>query len=174
MKSADELVSILNGYLPEPYQIPEDRRQWWAVQICAHVALILIFITLVVCVNRWVPDLDLTLDRQSVLGSLDIIIPGLIAIQAYYVPMYYRYIEARDRLWKFFGGTFLIAIIGLLFYTIYLHFLAEVWAQIMLIITSAISGLMFAEALIMHLLFKWWSARNEPESDSFPPLSGRL
>jgi hypothetical protein len=170
----NEVISVLNSYLPESYKIPDDRRQWWAVQICAHVALILVFTALVLCVNRWIPDSDLNFDRQSVLDSLDVIVPGLIAIQAYYVPIYYRYLEGKDRLWKFFGGTFLSAIIGLLFYPIYVHFLAEVWAQIMLIITLAISGLMFAEALLMHLLFKWWSARKKPKGDLLPPLSGRL
>lgn len=174
MRTQDELISVLNSYLPEAYQIPKDRRQWWAVQISAHVAFILVFTTLVLCVNYWIPDAGLTIDRQSVLESLEIIIPGLIAIQAYYVPMYYRFLKGRERLWRFFGGTFLPAIIGLLFYPIYLYFLADVWAQIMLIIATAISGLMFAEALLMHLLFKWWSAGNKPKGDLLPPLSGRL
>lgn len=174
MRTQDELISVLNSYLPEAYHIPEDRRQWWGLQKCAHVALILVFIALVLCVRHWIPDAGLTFDRQSVLESLDIIIPGLVAIQVYYVPMYFRFLQGRERLWRFFGGTFLPAIVGLLFYPIYLYLLAEVWAQIMLIIATAISGLMFAEALLMHLLFKWWFARNKTKDDLVPPLSGRF
>jgi hypothetical protein len=172
MRTQDDLIAVLNSHLPKAYQIPENRRQWWAVQICAHMALILVFTTLVLCVNHWFPDIGLSFDRQSVLESLDILIYGPIAIQAYYVPMYYRYLKGTERLWRFFGGTLLPALIGLLFYPIYLYFLAEVWAQIMLIVATAISGLMFAEALLLHLLFNWWSARDEPKGQLPPPYSG--
>ena len=62
MRLANEVVSVLNSYLPEPYRIPEDRRVWCAVQRCAHIALFLIIATLVLCVIRWAPDSDLIFD----------------------------------------------------------------------------------------------------------------
>lgn len=174
MASLDDAISVLNRYLPEPYRIPDDRRQWWAIQLCAHLALLVVFSTLVLCVSTWVPDSDISLDSSFFLQSLDLLIPGLFLIQAYFVPMYFRHVRGRCPLWHFLGGTLLPAIVGLLFYPIYLYFLAKIWAQIMLIFALAASVLMFAKALIMHLCFRWWLAHNKPRDDSMPPLSGRL
>jgi hypothetical protein len=174
MTFLDEAISALNSYLPEPYRIPDDRRQWWALQICAHVALILVFSTLVLCVSIWIPDAGISLSPQFFLDSLDILIPGLFLIQVYYVPMYFRYLRGRDPLWKFFSGPFLVVIIGLLIYPIYLRFLAEIWAQMMLLFALAVSGLMFAEAAAIHLLFKWWVAHSRTKTDLLPPPAGRL
>jgi hypothetical protein len=92
----------------------------------------------------------------------------------YYVPMYFRYLRGRDPLWKFFSGPLLVVIIGLLFYPIYLRFLADIWAQMMLLFALAVSGLMFAEAVAIHLLFKWWLAHHKPKTDLLPPPAGRL
>jgi hypothetical protein len=174
MTLLDDAISALNCYLPEPYRIPDDRRQWWALQICAHVALILVFSTLVLCVSIWIPDAGISLSSQFILESLDILIPGLFLIQVYYVPMYFRYLRGRDPLWKFFSGPLLVVIIGLLFYPIYLRFLADIWAQMMLLFALAVSGLMFAEAVAIHLLFKWWLAHHKPKTDLLPPPAGRL
>lgn len=174
MRFLDAAISVLNRYLPEPYRIPDDRQDWWALQMCAHVALVLVCLALVLCIRIWIPAADISLDSSFILQSLDILIPGLFLIQAYFVPMYFRHIRGRAPLWKFFGGTLLPAIIGLLFYPIYLYFLAKIWAQMMLILASAVSVLMFSEALTMHLLFQRWLARDRSKDDLQPPLSGRL
>lgn len=164
----DDAISALNRLVPEPMRIPKDRRQWWVLQICAHVALVLVYAVLLLCVTVWLSDTDVVIDIQFLLESLGTLLPGLFLIQAYYVPMYLRYLGGRNSLWGFFRGTLLIVLVGPLFYPFFLYFLGELWARFMLLFVIAASGLMFAGALIMHLLVKWWLARNKPADDLRP------
>lgn len=170
----DGAVSALNQYLPEPYRIPDDRRQWWALQACAHAALVLVFCTLVLCIAAWDPETDVHVDGEFILESLDILLPGLFLIQVYFVPMYSRYLGGRDPLWKFFAGPAAVTVIGLLSYPVYRYFLAAVWAELMLLFALAVSTLLLAGAVAMHLIFKCWLALNRPKSDLLPPPAGRL
>ena len=174
MSFLDNIISELNSYLPEGLRIPDDRRQWWPAQVCAHVALLVVFATLVLGVSIWLGDSDIVLDLQFVMDSLFILGPGLFLIQVYYVPMYLRYLDGGVRLWKFFGGTLLGGVIGLLAYPVFDLLFPKVWAQLMLIFASAVSGLMLAGALIMHLLFKSWQSHHKQNDDLLPPSSGRL
>ena len=122
------------------------------------------------CVSVWLPDTDIVIDIQFILESLGALLPGLFLIQAYYVPMYLKYLGGKNSLWRFFRGTLLVVIVGPLFYPFFLYFLGELWAQFMLLFVIAASGLMFAGALIMHLLVKWWLERNKPTDDLLPPF----
>lgn len=174
MTLLDDTISVLNRLMPEPMRIPDDRRQWWVLQICAHIALISVYAVLLICVSFWLPDTDIVVDRQFILESLGTLLPGLFLIQAYFVPVYFGYLRGRNSLWKFFAGTLLVVVVGPLFYPVFLYFLDELWAQIMLLFVMAASGLMFAEAVIMHFLVKWWLARNKPNDNLLPPFSGSL
>jgi hypothetical protein len=159
---------------PRPYQMTGDPEQWWMVQIGAHVALILLLSALALCAHGLGLTADIIIDAQFLLDCLWILFPALFLIQAYYVPKYLRYFQGKTRLWKFFSIAWICAAVGLCAYPFWYLFTAEIWAQMMLVFCFGISVLMYAEALLMHMLIKRWLAGKNSTNRLPPPQTGHL
>lgn len=154
MKHPGGRYGDLSRFLPRPDWSVEDRRRWWSVQFCAHAALLIVIVGTIFLLHALLdPGEPLIVDRGLFVGALDLLVPGLLVVQLI-VPHYLKYLAGKIVFWRFLAPALIVAVVGLCFFPVYLFFVTTFWAQMMLTLTAAVSGLILAGMLLMHLIYR--------------------
>jgi len=154
MKLAGGKQGELSRFMPRPDWSVEDRRRWWSVQFCAHAALLIVIVGTIFLLHALLdPGEPLIVDRELFVGALELLLPGLLVVQIV-VPGYLKYLAGEAAFWKFLAPALIVAGVGLCFFPIYLFFVTTFWAQMMLTLTAAVSGLILVGMLLTHLIYR--------------------
>jgi len=164
---------VSGGSLPQTSLLPEDRKTWWAIQVCAHAAFLMVIAAAGYLFYR--SELAQGAGSQPSAGLWFfvawVLIPSLLVIQWYYVPAYYRVVRGTATLWRYLLVPALPGLLGLLLYPAWWYFVSTSGADALLDIVMQVSALALAEAILLHALCRRRCVERRQTGDLLPPSS---